>query len=336
MFQIFTQFASWVVYQLLAMSPETKAGQALHFFIEDTSKIFALLLVMIYLIALLRASLNVERVRTFLSGKNRFLGYWLGAMFGSITPFCSCSSIPVFLGFTSAGIPLGITMAFLITSPLINEVAVLLLVGLLGWQFTVLYILVGISVGVLSGMFLDAIKAERWLQDFAAKALAQGQQDNDAALAPTTESTSAQAEKITFKQRHQFAAEEVLSIFKRIWKWVIIGVGLGAALHGFVPDGWIAEHLGAGQWWSVPAAVLLGIPLYSNATGVIPIMESLLINGLPVGTTLAFCMSTVAASFPEFVLLKQVMQWRLLATVFAILLTAFTLIGWIFNTVSLF
>ncbi|TXR54410.1 permease [Reinekea thalattae] len=336
MFQIFTQFASWVVYQLLAMNPETKAGQALHFFIEDTSKIFALLLVMIYLIALLRASLNVERVRTFLSGKNRFLGYWLGAMFGSITPFCSCSSIPVFLGFTSAGIPLGITMAFLITSPLINEVAVLLLVGLLGWQFTALYILVGISVGVLSGMFLDAIKAERWLQDFAAKALAQGQQDSDAALAPTTETTSAQAEKITFKQRHQFAAEEVLSIFKRIWKWVIIGVGLGAALHGFVPDGWIAEHLGAGQWWSVPAAVLLGIPLYSNATGVIPIMESLLINGLPVGTTLAFCMSTVAASFPEFLLLKQVMQWRLLATVFAILLTAFTLIGWIFNTVSLF
>ncbi len=136
---------------------------------------------------------------------------------------------------------------------------------------------------------------------------------------------------MSLSDRHQFAKEETLEIFGRVWKWVIVGVGLGAALHGFVPDGWIESHLGDGQWWSVPAAVLLGIPLYSNATGVIPVMESLIVNGLPVGTTLAFCMSTVAASFPEFILLKQVMQWRLLATVFVMLLVAFTLIGWIFN-----
>ncbi|AVV83204.1 permease [Shewanella putrefaciens] len=329
MLQIFSDLASWLTFGVMGLDPNTKLADAIHFFIEDTTKIFALLLLMIYAIALVRASLNVERVRDYLAGKNRFVGYFMGSGFGAVTPFCSCSSIPVFLGFTSAGIPVGITMAFLITSPLINEVAVLLLVSLLGWKFTVVYVLVGMSVGMLAGAFLDSIRAERWLQSFAAKAFekgkAQANHDNGEGMTSTS---------MTLIERHEFAKGETLEIFGRVWKWVIIGVGLGAALHGFVPDGWIEAHLGDGQWWSVPAAVLIGIPLYSNATGVIPIMESLIINGLPVGTTLAFCMSTVAASFPEFILLKQVMQWRLLATVFAILLISFTLIGWIFNGIS--
>ncbi|MBN1005796.1 permease [Amphritea pacifica] len=323
MFEIFTRLADWLVYHLADLSADTRMGQALHFFVEDTVKIFVLLVVMIYLIALLRASLNVERVRDFLAGKHRGAGYLMGAGFGAVTPFCSCSSIPVFLGFTSAGIPVGITMAFLLTSPLINEVAVLLLLSLLGWKFTVVYILVGMTVGIAGGFFLDAIKAERWLQSFAAKALQQGRQNRPAGAAA--------AATLSMAERHQFARDETLEIFGRVWKWVIIGVGLGAALHGFVPDGWIETHLGDGQWWTVPAAVVVGIPLYSNATGVIPVMESLITNGLPIGTTLAFCMSTVAASFPEFILLKQVMQWRLLALLFVMLLCAFTLIGWIFN-----
>jgi uncharacterized protein len=330
MFQVFTDFATWLVVDLLGLSTETKLGDALHFFIEDVSKIFALLLVMIYLIALVRASLNIEKVRDYLAQKNRGIGYLLGSSFGAITPFCSCSSIPVFLGFTSAGIPVGITMSFLLTSPLINEVAVLLLLSLLGWKFTLVYIVVGMTVGILGGLFLDTIKAERWLQSFAAEALAKGKSSSQGCL----ESTEASSIKIS--ERHKFAKQEALEIFSRVWKWVIIGVGLGAALHGFVPDGWIESHLGDGQWWSVPAAVLLGIPLYSNATGVIPIMESLIANGLPVGTTLAFCMSTVAASFPEFILLKQVMQWRLLGTLFIMLLLSFTLIGWLFNALSPF
>ncbi|MBB1319017.1 permease [Shewanella sp. SR43-4] len=331
MFQVFSDFASWLVYSVLGLSPETKLGDALHFFAEDVTKIFALLLVMIYLIALMRASLNVERVRDYLAGKHRGLGYLMGSGFGVVTPFCSCSSIPVFLGFTSAGIPLGITMSFLITSPLINEVAILLLMSLLGLKFTLLYIAVGMSVGMLGGLFLDSIKAERWLQSFAAEALKRGQQK-----AGNIVDDSANVQAMSLRQRHQFAKTEMLDIFGRVWKWVIIGVGLGAALHGFVPDGWIAAHLGDGQWWSVPAAVLLGIPLYSNATGVIPVMESLIVNGLPIGTTLAFCMSTVAASFPEFILLKQVMQWRLLVILFCLLLVAFTIVGWIFNGVAPF
>lgn len=328
MFQIFTDFATWLVVNVFGLSKETKLGDALHFFIEDTTKIFFLLLVMIYVIALIRASMNVERVRDYLAGKHKGVGYLMGSGFGAITPFCSCSSIPVFLGFTSAGIPVGITMSFLITSPLINEVAVLLLLSLLGWKFTLLYVVVGMSVGILGGVFLDAIKAERWLQSFAAKALERGKNSSQQKASQTT--------TISLKERHTFAKEEMLEIFGRVWKWVIIGVGLGAALHGFVPEGWIQEHLGNGQWWSVPSAVLLGIPLYSNATGVIPVMESLITQGLPIGTTFAFCMSTVAASFPEFILLKQVMQWRLLAVLFILLLTAFTLIGWIFNFLTPF
>ncbi|ABX51118.1 permease [Shewanella baltica] len=325
MFQIFTDFATWLVYGVFGLEAGSALGGAVHFFVEDVSKIFVLLVVMIYFIALLRASLDVERVRDYLAGKNKGVGYLLGSIFGAITPFCSCSSIPVFLGFTSAGIPLGITMAFLITSPLINEVAVLLLMSLLGWKFTLLYVAVGMTVGMLGGLLLDAIKAERWLQSFAAEALVRGRQMAASNEVSTTERV------LSFSERHEFAKAEALEIFGRVWKWVIIGVGLGAALHGFVPEGWVETHLGQGQWWSVPAAVLVGIPLYSNATGIIPVMESLLANGLPIGTTLAFCMSTVAASFPEFILLKQVMQWRLLAVLLVVLLTAFTLVGWIFN-----
>ncbi|MEL4340875.1 permease [Shewanella xiamenensis] len=325
MFQIFTDFATWLVFGVFGLDAGSALGDAVHFFVEDVSKIFVLLVVMIYVIALLRASLDVERVRNYLAGKNKGVGYLLGSIFGAITPFCSCSSIPVFLGFTSAGIPLGITMAFLITSPLINEVAVLLLMSLLGWKFTLLYVAVGMAVGMLGGLLLDAMKAERWLQSFAAEALVRGRQMTASNAVSTTQRA------LSFSERHQFAKAEAIDIFGRVWKWVIIGVGLGAALHGCVPEGWVETHLGQGQWWSVPAAVLIGIPLYSNATGIIPVMESLLANGLPIGTTLAFCMSTVAASFPEFILLKQVMQWRLLALLLIVLLTAFTLVGWMFN-----
>ncbi|WP_299177222.1 permease [uncultured Neptuniibacter sp.] len=327
MFEYFTTFADLLIYDLLSLSPESRWGSSLHFFVEDTTKIFALLIVMIYVVAWVRASLNVERVRDYLSGKHRSIGYLLGSLFGAITPFCSCSSIPVFLGFTSAGIPVGITMAFLLTSPLINEVAILLLLSLLGWEFTLMYIAIGIAVGMLGGVFLDLIHAERWLQAFAAKAY-------QSAQGRVSTSSGGDRQALNLEERHRFAKTETQDIFLRVWKWVFIGVGLGALLHGFVPEGWFESNLGDGQWWSVPAAVLMGIPLYSNATGVIPVMESLITKGLPVGTTLAFCMSTVAASFPEFILLKQVMQWRLLATIFVMLLCSFTVVGWLFNVFS--
>lgn len=328
MFAWFTSLADWLVYDCFGLSNQTQVGQAIHFFVEDVSKIFALLIVMIYSIAWLRASLNIERVRGYLAGKPKLVGYGLGSGFGAITPFCSCSSIPVFLGFTSAGIPIGITMAFLLTSPLINEVAILLLFSLLGFEITLLYVLTGIAIGIIGGALLDLLKAERWLQPLAAKAYAMGRESSQQTSQAMSESTA-----ISWQQRHQFAKAETSEIFGRVWKWVIIGVGLGAALHGFVPAGWLEANLGDGQWWSVPLAVLMGIPLYANATGVIPVMESLLVQGVPLGTTLAFCMSTVAASFPEFVMLKQVMQWRLLAILFSLLLVSFTIMGWVLNLV---
>ncbi|QQX79637.1 permease [Shewanella sp. KX20019] len=331
----FSVLADWLVYDLLDLSSQTQLGQAVHFFVEDTSKIFALLIVMIYAIGWLRASLNVERVRGYLAGKPKIIGYGLGSGFGAITPFCSCSSIPVFLGFTSAGIPIGITMAFLLTSPLINEVAILLLFSLLGLKVTLIYVLTGVAIGMFGGALLDLLKAERWLQPLAAKAYAKGLQhsSNDTSISLSTSGSPAKPTAISWQQRHQFAKSETVEIFGRVWKWVIIGVGIGAALHGFVPAGWLEANLGDGQWWSVPLAVLMGIPLYANATGVIPILESLLRQGVPLGTTLAFCMSTVAVSFPEFVMLKQVMQWRLLAILFVLLLVSFTIMGWVLNLV---
>jgi uncharacterized membrane protein YraQ (UPF0718 family) len=219
-------------------------------------------------------------------------------------------------------------MAFLFTSPIINEVAVIMLWSLLGWEFTLVYIVIGMIVGIGGGMILDTLRGERWLKDFAAKAYAQAAQN------PATGTPAPEQPSLTLKDRHEFARDELKEIVSRIWKWVFIGVGLGAALHGFVPDGWFAENLGSGQWWNVPVAVFAGLPLYSNATGVIPVMESLILKGLPVGTTLAFCMSTVAASFPEFIMLKQVMQWRLLAIIFAILLANFMIVGWVINLLS--
>lgn len=325
MLTFFTELADWLAFTLFGLAPHSKLGDAVHFFIEDTTKIFFLLVVMIYFIALIRASLNIERVRDYLAGKNRFIGYIMGSIFGAITPFCSCSSIPVFLGFTSGGIPVGITMSFLLTSPLINEVAVLLLLSLVGWEITLIYVLVGLAVGIMGGMFLDLIHAEKLLQPFALKAYQS---------AKPTVSKDTSRSTLPFRDRHEFAKQELLDILSRVWKWVFIGVGLGAALHGFLPISWVETNLGSGQWWSVPSAVLLGIPLYSNATGVIPVMESLITKGLPIGTTLALCMSTVAASFPEFILLKQVMTWRLLATILALLLTSFTVVGWTLNAIN--
>lgn len=321
----FTYFADWLTYSLFNLSPASKFGAAIHFFIEDTCKILVLLIVLIYLIAVVRATLNPEKVRYYLQGKNRFLGYLLGSFFGSVTPFCSCSSIPLFMGFVSARIPLGVTIAFLLTSPLINEVVVVMLGSLLGLKFTIMYITIGLLLGISAGFLIDLIKGERWLAPF----LALQYKRNDAL--PELEY---QHKIMTLAERHQFAKKEMLTIFTRIWKWVIVGVAIGAVIHGAIPATWFSENLGARQWWSVPVAALLAIPMYVNATAIVPILESLLLKGVPLGTTLAFCMSAVAVSLPEFMMLKQVMSSRLLILIAGYLLVALSLLGWFFNAVN--
>lgn len=320
--------SNWLVFNLMGslfgIAPESHLGASLEFFFYDTVKILLLLVALIYGIAWIRASMNVERVRDYLAGKRQGIGYFLGATFGAVTPFCSCSSIPLFLGFTTARIPIGITMSFLITSPLINEIAVVLLWGLLGWKFTVIYVVVGMLAGIIGGFVMDGLKVGRWLQPFILEVMEKN---------PARQFVNevGEVQKLTLRQRHTFAYGETASIFKRVWKWVIIGVGIGAALHGFVPDNWFAENLGAGEWWSVPASVLVAIPLYSNVTGIIPIMESLLVKGLPIGTTIAFCMSAVAASIPEVMMLRQIMTFKLQAAFIGYLWVIFTLVGWLFN-----
>ena len=333
-YSVMPSAAHWLAVGLMGFAPGSPIAESVEFFFYDTAKILLLLVALIYAIAWARAGLNVERVRDYLSGKAKGVGYFLGSAFGAVTPFCSCSSIPLFLGFTTASIPMGITMSFLITSPLINELAVVLLWGLLGWKITVAYVVVGMTAGIIGGCLMDAIKADRWLHPFILEAMA-----SMPAQAEGTSGTGAGtvcAPRITLRQRHDFAWSETSTIFRRVWKWVIIGVGLGAALHGFVPENWFAEHLGAGEWWSVPLSVLLGIPLYSSVTGIIPVMESLLTKGLPIGTTLAFCMSTVVVSLPEMLMLRQVMTGKLLAVFVGYLLLMFTLVGWLFNLTGSF
>lgn len=322
----FTYLADWVTYSLLGFTTDAPYTEGVHFFIEDTSKILVLLLVLIYFIAIIRATLNPEKVRYYLQGKNRFIGYLLGSFFGAVTPFCSCSSIPLFMGFVSARIPLGVTITFLLTSPLINEVVVIMLGSLLGLKFTIIYIGIGLSLGILAGFLIDLIKGERLLVDFLAKQYLQ--QDVNAKVEYTNKS-------MTLKERHTFAKTEALTIFKRIWKWVIIGVGIGALIHGAIPAEWFGEHLGEKQWWSVPLATVLAIPMYINATAIVPILESLLLKGVPLGTTLAFCMSSVAVSLPEFMMLKQVMSKRLLLLIAGYLLIALSLLGWLFNAINI-
>lgn len=313
--------SAWLV-AALGLEAGTTAGEAVHFFVYDTVKILLLLAFMVYLMAFLRAGLQADRLREKLSSANRGLGYLLGAAFGAVTPFCSCSSIPLFLGFTTAGIPLGIALSFLIASPMINEIAVILLGGLLGWPFATAYVAVGILAGVAAGALADAVGAERWVRGPANK-------PGLTELRPLR----GLPVRITPEGRHRFALNECRTIFRRVAPWVIVGVGLGALLHGFVPEQWVTERLGSGQWWTVPLAVIAGVPLYANVTGIVPILESLLMKGVPAGTALAFCMSTVAVSLPELLMLRQVMRGRLLALFVGVLAVFCTLAGWFFNAV---
>ena len=322
MLKIFDLLADTIVYKLFGMTPKAHLTEALHFFILDVSKIFVLILIMIYVITFLQTFVNAAVLRKMLNGKVRIAGYFGAALLGAVTPFCSCSSIPLFLSLIKAKIPIGIAMSFLIVSPIINEAMIGICGPIFGWHFLLLYITSGIAVGMLGGMFFDLIKADRFLLRV----------DHDQKNAPAGD--SAETAPKSFKERHQYSLEEVKWIIGKIWLYIIIGVGLGAAMHGYLPKDFIASATGNGAWWNVPAAVLLGIPLYTNATGSIPVIQALVAKGLPIGTALAFMMSSVGASFPEFTILKRVMSVKLLIIFFIYLLLAFSFCGYIFNQFS--
>ncbi len=318
---MFEAFASLLVYQWLGLEPSSHTGAAIHFFIMDTTKIFFLLFVIIYIMGLLRAMLSPERVRDYVRGKPRWLARTLAILLGAVTPFCSCSSVPLFIGFVEAGIPLGVTFSFLIASPMINEVAAVILVGILGWKLAALYIGAGLLVAYVGGAIMERFKPEKWVEDYVWKI-----QMGETQIAKPDTSLSG---------RHNFAIGEVKQIIGRIWKWVFAGVALGAVFHGYVPESWVIENLaGKDNWFAVPGAVVLGVPLYSNATGVIPLAEAMLGKGVAIGTTLALMMSIAALSLPEMLILRKVIRWPALAIYASVLAVSFTLVGWIFNIIT--
>jgi uncharacterized membrane protein YraQ (UPF0718 family) len=317
---LFEWFANQVVYQAMGFSPDSHLGAAIHFFVMDLAKIFALLVIVIYVMGLLRAMLSTERIRDFVRGRPDWQARGAAVTLGAVTPFCSCSSVPLFIGFVEAGIPLGVTFSFLIASPMINEIAVVILASILGWKLAMLYVAAGVLVAWFGGLSMQLFKPERWVEEYVWK-IQMGKLDlpePDRSLAG----------------RHHYAIAEVKEIVGRIWKWVILGIGVGALFHGFVPETWVSEHLGGDDWFTVPAAVLMGIPLYSNATGVIPVAEAMLVKGVAVGTTLALMMSVAALSLPEMLILRKVIKWQALALFAGILAIAFTIVGWSFNLLT--
>ncbi len=317
---MFNALADLIVFDLFGLAPDNALAQSLHFFIMDITKLFLMLVSIIYLMGWFRSFVSPEKVRQYLQGKSRFVARLLAIALGAITPFCSCSSVPLFIGFVEAGIPLGVTFSFLIASPMINEIAVVMLLGILGWKITLLYVLAGLSVAFFGGLLMEKFKPERWVESYVWEI--------------KIGKTAALAEDNSPAARHRYALAEVKEIVGRIWKWVILGIAIGASFHGFFPVTWIDGLINAHAVFAVPLAVLLGIPLYSNAVGVIPLAEAMLFKGVALGTTLAFMMSVAAISFPELLILRQVIKWQALALFTAILALAIILVGWLFNFVS--
>lgn len=316
---MFELLADQIVFNALGLTPKTSLGDSLHFFVMDISKLFVVLALVIYIMGLFRTFISAERVRDFVRGKTKFTARILAILLGAITPFCSCSSVPLFIGFVEAGIPLGVTFTFLIASPMINEIAIVMLLGIVGWEITLLYVLSGVVVAFVGGMVIEKFKPEKWVEDYVWKI-----KMGETAIIEQDNSIAA---------RHNYAVTEVKTIVGRIWRWVILGVGLGALFHGYFPQSW-AENLGdANNLLAVPMAVVVGVPLYSNAVGVIPLAEAMLLKGVAVGTTLAFMMSIATISLPELLILRKVIKVQAIILFTSVIAVSIILVGWFLNIV---
>ena len=320
MFDIFKPIewlADFIVYNLMHLSAKTNLATSLHFFIYDTIKIFMLLLVISFVVGIVKSFFTPENTRKYLTGKHTGVGNVLAAMLGIVTPFCSCSACPLFIGFVEAGVPLGITFSYLIAAPMINEVAVILLWGLFGIKVTAIYISSGLVIAVFGGMAIGALKLERFVEPFVYEA--------------KIKTCCVASEKKSWKERIEEARESAWTIFKKTWPFIVVGVGIGAFIHGYAPTGLLVKYAGINNPFAVPLAVLLGVPLYANIAGVLPITEVLVRQGLPIGTVLAFTMAVTAISLPEMLILKRVLKLPLLGIFVAILTTAVIFTGYLFN-----
>ena len=323
MFDWLQYFSDWLIYSVFGVSAKTHLGEALNFFVFDTIKIAILLFLITILMGVVNSYFPVEKIRNYLS-RNKMYGleYLFASSFGVITPFCSCSSVPLFIGFVKGGIPLGITFTYLITAPLVNEVAIAIFAGAFGFKVTVLYVGTGIVLGILGGFTLGKFKLERQLTPWVQNIIANAQTEEEL-----------KEDKLTLSQRFPTILKEAYNIVKGVSLYIIIGIGIGAAMHGFLPTGFFEHYINKGQWYAVPLAVLIGVPMYSNAAGVIPIIQVLVAKGVPLGTAIAFMMGVIGLSLPEAMLLKKVMNWKLIAIYFGTIAFFMILSGYLFNII---
>lgn len=316
-YNIIQPLADWVAYGLLGLARGAHLGDAVAFFLYDVPKILLLLGGMIFAITTLRSFFSAERTRALLGGKRQGVGNVLAAGLGVLTPFCSCSAVPLFIGFVEAGIPLGVTFSFLIAAPMVNEVALVMLFGMFGWQVAGIYLAAGFSIAIVAGMVIGRLRMERHVEDFVWQIKGGG-------------GTVAE-QRPSWAQRFAGAWANTREIVGKVWLYVIIGIAVGAGIHGYVPDDALAGILGKSAWWSVPAAVAIGVPLYSNAAGVIPVVQALMAKGAALGTVLAFMMSVVALSLPELIILRRVLKPRLIVTFVGVVAAGIVTIGYLFN-----
>ncbi|HET6495018.1 MAG TPA: permease [Thermoleophilia bacterium] len=307
--------ALWLTHDVLRLG-ESRLASSLEFFIYDTVKVLLLLTIVVFGVGIVRTFFSPQRTRALLRGRREASGNVMAASLGIVTPFCSCSAVPLFIGFVEAGIPLGVTFSFLIAAPMVNEVALVLLYGLFGWEVAGLYLVTGLLIAMVAGWVIGRLKLERYVEDWV-REIRMG----DAAA----------SEELDWAARVAYALKAVKDIVGKVWPYVVAGIAVGAAIHGYVPEDFMAGVMGADAWWSVPAAVLVGIPMYSNAAGIIPIVEALLEKGAALGTVLAFMMAVIALSLPETIILRKVLKWPLIATFLGVVGAGIMVVGFLFN-----
>jgi len=317
-------FANWFTYQLLGIAKDSRLGGAISFFIADAPKVLILIIIITFIVGIIRSFLSPERIRTILSGRGEIVGSILAALVGIPTPFCSCSAIPLFLGFLQSGIPIGIAMVFLISCPVVNEVALALLFGLYGWKIAVIYALLGMTKAVIGGLIIGRIHPERFLEPWVAGLLADGANRE-------FDIDSGELLPQTWEDRLADGFKAVREILAGVWHYLVGGIALGALIYGYMPVEFVSAYMGKGTWWNVPIAVLLGVPLYASAVGLIPIIQAFIIKGAALGTTLAFMMSVIGISIPELVMLRKVIKVQLILIFVGIVALGSMVVGYVFN-----
>jgi uncharacterized protein len=317
-------FSRLVTYHLFQLREGTHFGATVEFFIFETPKVLLLLLLIVFFVGVIRSFFTPERTRKILAGSGEAVGHVLAALLGIVTPFCSCSAVPLFMGFLTAGVPLGVTFSFLVTAPMVNEIALVLLFGLFGWKVAALYMGTGLVIALTTGVVIGRCHMEKHLEDWVLE-LVSSKSD-----IPQLQEAD---ERLTWEERVQYGLDAVKEIVLKVWPYVTIGIAVGAGIHGYVPENFLAGIMGKGAWWAVPVAVLIAIPMYSNAAGVIPIVQALLSKGAAFGTVLAFMMAVIAISTPEAIILRKVLKPRLISVFFGVVTVGIIIVGYLFNIV---